>query len=83
MNHAWALQDAKAHFSEVVKKAENEGPQIVSVRGNPTVVIISQDEYLALITRHETIVDFFQNSPLKGMRFNIKRDKSLNRDVDL
>lgn len=22
----WALQDAKAHFSEVVKKAQKEGP---------------------------------------------------------
>ena len=83
MLHAWALQDAKAHFSEVVKKAENEGPQTISVRGNPAVVVISQDDYLALITQNETLVDFFQQSPLKGVRFNIKRDQSLNRDIDL
>ena len=81
--HQWAVQDAKARFSEVVKKAENEGPQIISVRGKPAVVIISQDEYLALITSQESLVDFFQHSPLAGVRLTIKRDKSLTRDTEL
>ena len=30
---AWALQDAKARFSEVVKRAQSEGPQHITVRG--------------------------------------------------
>lgn len=80
---AWAVQDAKARFSEVVKKAEHEGPQVISVRGKPAVVIISQDEYLALITPHESLVEFFQHSPLVGTCLRIKRDKSLARDIDL
>lgn len=81
--HQWPVQDAKARFSEVVKKAENEGPQIISVRGKPTVVIISQKEYIALITPCESLVAFFQNSPLKGVRLNVKRNKSFARDIDL
>ncbi len=81
--HQWPLQDAKARFSEVVKKAEHEGPQIISVRGKPTVVMLSQEDYLALITPHETLVQYFQHSPLAGVRLTIKRDKSLTRDIDL
>lgn len=81
--HQWALQDAKAQLSEVVKRAEHEGPQFISVRGNPTVVVISQDEYLSLIAPQISLFDFFQQSPLAGLSFNIKRDKSLNREVDL
>ena len=79
----WALQDAKAQFSTVVKKAEHEGPQFISVRGNPTVVLISQTDYFSLITPQRSIVDFFQRSPLTGLSFKIKRNKSLNREIDL
>ncbi len=42
MNHhskIWPLQEAKAKFSELVRLAQSEGPQTVSVHGEPTVVI--------------------------------------------
>ena len=81
--HQWALQDAKAQLSELVKKAEYEGPQFISVHGNPAVVVISQDEYLSLIAPQTSLVDFFQQSPLAGLSLNIKRDKSFNREIDL
>ena len=35
----WSLQDAKAKFSEVVRRAQSEGPQTVTVHGEPAVVI--------------------------------------------
>lgn len=41
----WHLQDAKNNFSKVVRKAVKEGPQIVTVRGEPTVAVISMEEY--------------------------------------
>ncbi len=33
LNNCWQLQDAKAHFSEVVRRAQNSGPQHVTVHG--------------------------------------------------
>jgi antitoxin (DNA-binding transcriptional repressor) of toxin-antitoxin stability system len=42
MNHhsrTWSLQDAKARLSEVIKLAQIEGPQIVTVHGAPAVTI--------------------------------------------
>ena len=41
---AWKLQDAKAHFSEVVRRAQAEGPQRITVRGLDAVVVISAAE---------------------------------------
>jgi antitoxin (DNA-binding transcriptional repressor) of toxin-antitoxin stability system len=34
MDRSWAVQDAKAHFSEVLREAERE-PQIITFRGQP------------------------------------------------
>jgi prevent-host-death family protein len=42
MNHhikAWPLQEAKARFSELVRLAQSEGPQTVTVHGQPAVVV--------------------------------------------
>ena len=35
----WSLQEAKAKFSEVVRRAQTEGPQVVTVHGKETVVV--------------------------------------------
>ena len=35
----WSLQDAKAKFSEVVRLAQHEGPQVVTVHGREAVVV--------------------------------------------
>jgi len=79
----WAVQDAKSHFSEVIKKAENEGPQTISVRGKPAVVMISQAEYLKLIAPEKSLFDLLRKSPLAGMNIEFERDKSLSRDIEL
>ncbi len=36
----WKLEDAKAKFSEVVRRAHDQGPQYVTVRGKPAVAVI-------------------------------------------
>lgn len=35
----WSLQEAKAKFSEVVRRAQTEGPQVVTVHGKEAVII--------------------------------------------
>ena len=44
----WRLQDAKARFSEVVRRARSEGPQHVTVHGRDEVVIVSAEDYRRL-----------------------------------
>ena len=41
----WQLQDAKARFSEVVRRAVEQGPQHVTVNGEERAVIVSAREY--------------------------------------
>ena len=38
LNNLWQLQDAKNRFSNLVDKAKNYGPQIVTKHGKETVV---------------------------------------------
>lgn len=53
----WQLQEAKARLSEVVRRAVNEGPQHVSVRGEPAAVVLSEQEYRQLTSQRPSIVD--------------------------
>jgi prevent-host-death family protein len=46
----WQLQDAKQRFSEVIRKAESEGPQFVTRHGEEAAVLISVADYRALIS---------------------------------
>ncbi len=45
MMRAWKLQDAKAKFSEMVKEATIHGPQAITLRGQPTVIVLSKETY--------------------------------------
>jgi antitoxin Phd len=83
MAKRWQLQDAKNRFSEVVEKAVNEGPQIVTKRGEDTVVVLSMAEYKKVSKSRVSLLEFLQNSPLKGSGIVIERDKSMGRDIKL
>lgn len=54
----WQLQDAKNRFSEVVKRARDEGPQAVTVHGKRAAVVISAREYDELIKPPMSFADF-------------------------
>jgi prevent-host-death family protein len=59
----WHLQDAKARFSELVKRAREQGPQHVTVRGAPAVVVISEEEFARLTSSRPSIVDHTLKGP--------------------
>lgn len=77
----WALQDAKARFSELVKRALMEGPQEVTRHGHPAVVVVPASEYLRLSQRREPLSQFFASAP--RIELNIVRDPGGERQVDL
>ena len=54
----WQLQDAKNRFSEVVKRAREEGPQTVTVHGQRAAVVVSALAFDALIKPRMSFVDF-------------------------
>ena len=44
-SNTWKLQDAKARFSEVVRKAREGEPQEVTVHGKRTVAVVDLDRF--------------------------------------
>ena len=79
----WQLQEAKARLSEVIKKADKEGPQSITVHGYPTAVVISRKEYERLKQPQRSFVKFMRRSPLYGVNFDLKREQTLTRKADI
>lgn len=79
----WTLQDAKNRFSEVVEKANTEGPQKVTKHGKETVVIVAASDWNAYEGKRISIADFFLSSSLAGADLEFTRDTSAVRPVDV
>ena len=80
----WQLQEAKARLSELVKGAEREGPQEITVHGRSVAVLLSRSEYDRLSGTGESLAAFMQRSPLGEVDdLDLSRDTSLTREVDL
>lgn len=63
------LQDAKARFSELVRRAHSDGPQRVTVHGRDEVVVVSADEFDRLEGDRsgQLLVDLMRGSPLRNL----------------
>lgn len=79
----WALQDAKARLSELVRLAADHEPQEITLRGEPTVVVVAADDYRQLLKPKPSFVDLIRNSPLMEVEIDLTRDQSLTREIDL
>ncbi len=79
----WQLQEAKARLSEVIKQASKEGPQTITMRGEPAAVVISKDEYERLRRPRENFVDFMRKSPLYGADIHLRREQTLTREAQI
>lgn len=82
----WQLQNAKARFSELFRRARAEGPQYVTRAGKETVVVVPAEQFAELVARKRqprSLVEFFRNSPLRGTELNLERDRDTGRDIDL
>ena len=83
---AWQLQEAKARFSELFRRARTQGPQRVTRHGREAVVVVAAEEYGRLAARLRppgSLVDFFARSPLRGSGIDLKRRPDYGRPVDL
>jgi len=84
---AWQLQEAKQKFSELVRRAEREGPQVVTRHGEEVVVVMPVEEYRRMSGRGGEKMSFkeFLMSAPEGLEMIIpERPKDdYPREVDL
>jgi prevent-host-death family protein len=79
------LQDAKARFSELVRKVRSEGPQHVTVHGRDEVVVVAAEEFRRLKGSYsgQTLIDAIQSSPYREIEIEPQRTTPPVRDVSL
>ena len=79
------MQEAKARFSEVVRRAKQEGPQHVTVHGREEVVVIGADDFRRLAGERsgKALVDAMRASSHRSTSIELSRVRMLVRDVDL
>jgi|SRR5208337_110025 len=80
----WKLEEAKAKFSEVVRRAHDQGPQYVTVRGKQAVAIIDAAELERLLPANPAfipLVQFLESLYVEGL--DLTRDRDLGREAAL
>ena len=79
------MQEAKARFSELVRRAKQEGPQHVTVHGREEVVVIGADDFRRLAGERsgKALVDAMRASPHRSTTIEPPRVRMPVRDADL
>ncbi len=77
-NNVWQTRDVKNKLSEVIRRAINQGPQVITRHGKKTVVVVSYLEYEHLRKSQSKLSAFFRASPLADI--GPTHDQSLPRE---
>lgn len=78
----WTVAGAKAKLSEVIKRAQEE-PQTITRNGEPSVVVVSAEEWARKSSRKGSLAEFLMASPLHGADIEIERSPDAPRDIEL
>ena len=78
----WQVQEAKTRLSEVIERARTEGPQTITRHGAERAVVISIEDYRALVAHKPDFKAHLLGGP-KIDDFSIERDRDTGRDVEL
>lgn len=79
------MQDAKARFSELVRRVHSEGPQHVTVHGRDEVVVITLQDFRRLQGERtgRDLIEVMQASPWRDVDLDVSRSPMPVRDVEL
>ncbi|MBA2414895.1 MAG: type II toxin-antitoxin system prevent-host-death family antitoxin [Geodermatophilaceae bacterium] len=78
---SWQLQEAKQRFSELVRKAESEGPQVVTRNGREVVVVVSAEEFHRTREPKMNFKEFLMPGPDFDL-LDIERAEDMPREID-
>ncbi len=83
MNSIWKLEEAKNSFDSLIAEALAHHAQIIELKNQQQVVVISLEDYKKNLKPKNTLVDFFKKSPLYDLPLDLERDKDTGRDIEL
>jgi len=63
---SWQVQEAKQKFSELVRRATEDGPQVITRHGEEVAVLLAAADYRALTDAGEDFKAFLRSAPDLG-----------------
>ncbi len=81
---SWQLQEAKQKFSELARRASEEGPQVVTRRGEEVVVVVPAGEFRRMSEQKPEFKEYLMSAP-EGLELIIpeRPPNDFPREVDL
>jgi prevent-host-death family protein len=77
----WQVQDAKQRFSELIRTAHAEGPQVVTRHGEEIAVVVDIEDYRRLKGEVADFKDYLRSGP--GFDdLDLTRSTELPRSID-
>ncbi len=71
----WKVQEAKARFSELLEKANVDGPQTIARHGKDRAVVLSVAEYKKLKARLPSFKDWILAIPKVDLKLRRRKEK--------
>jgi antitoxin Phd len=81
MSVTWQLQDAKNRFSQLVEDAIHVGPQLVTRRGDPVVVVVSIERWRQVTEEVPRLKDYLRAIRLDDL--DLSRESGEREEVTL
>ncbi|WP_322768190.1 type II toxin-antitoxin system Phd/YefM family antitoxin [Frankia sp. Cr1] len=87
---SWQVQEAEQCFSEVLRAAQNDGPQTITRHGEEIAVVIDINEYRRLTAPNKNLIDlllgppYFDDDVVSVMEeIEVARKKDFPREIDI
>ncbi len=87
---SWQVQEARQRFSEVLRAAQNDGPQTITRHGEEIAVVIDINEYRRLTAPNKNLIDlllgppYFDGDVVSVMEeIEVARKKDFPREIDV
>jgi prevent-host-death family protein len=82
--HHWQVQEAKQRFSEVLRRAQDKGPQVITRHGEDVAIIIDMSEYRHSREENMNFTEYLRSAPFpEDFDRYLERPAELNQDRDV
>ncbi|MBG9387289.1 type II toxin-antitoxin system Phd/YefM family antitoxin [Caenimonas aquaedulcis] len=79
MAAVWQVQEAKSRLSELMDRALDEGPQIITRHGKPVVKVVAADAPPDAADSDDDFLEFLVSIPKSGLDEGLPRMPRRNR----
>jgi prevent-host-death family protein len=78
----WQIHQARARFSEMVRRALTEGPQTLTRYGKPVATLIPAGQHPRLRSRGTSFKAMLTAAPLQGVEITRARETTPKVDIE-